>query len=82
MICQISDRSVVHHSVASPCIVVSVLACVSENGANVLDIDHKREDAKTEVSSCVVTMTLETVGNEQVQKIKADLQKRGYQLLF
>ena len=59
-----------------------LLACVSESGANVLDIDHKREDAKTEVSSCVVTMTLETVGNEQVQKIKADLQKRGYQLLF
>ena len=59
-----------------------LLACVSENGANVLDIDHKREDAKTEVSSCVVTMTLETIGPDHVRKIKEDLQKRGYQLLF
>ena len=59
-----------------------LLACVSENGANVLDIDHKREDAKTEVSSCVVTMTLETIGPEQVRQLKADLQARGYELLF
>ena len=59
-----------------------LLSCVAESGANVLDIDHEREDAKTEVSSCVVTLTLETVGTEQVQKLKADLQKRGYQLLF
>ena len=59
-----------------------LLTCVSENGANVLDIDHKREDAKTEVSSCVVTLTLETLDENHVQKLRADLQSRGYQLLF
>ena len=58
-----------------------LLTCVAENGANVLDIDHQREDAKTEVNSCVVTMTLETRDEAHVQSLRADLIKRGYALL-
>ncbi len=58
-----------------------LLTCVAENGANVLDIDHQREDAKTEVNSCVVTMTLETRDEAHVQTLRADLKRRGYALL-
>ncbi len=61
---------------------VQLLSCVAENGANVLDITHEREDAKTEVNSCVVTMTLETRDTAHVQKIREDLIRRGYRLLI
>lgn len=63
-------------------ILAQLLACIAENGANVLDIDHKREDAKTEVSSCVVTLTLETLDEAHVMALQTDLQRRGYQILF
>ena len=59
----------------------ALLSCVAKNGANVLDIDHQREDAKTEVNSCVVTMTLETRDEAHVQMLREDLAKRGYSLL-
>lgn len=58
-----------------------LLSCVAENGANVLDIAHEREAAKTEVNSCVVTMTLETRDAEHVRKIRDELMRRGYRLL-
>ena len=58
-----------------------LLSCVAENGANVLDIAHEREAAKTEVNSCVVTMTLETRDVEHVRKLRDDLMRRGYRLL-
>ena len=58
-----------------------LLSCVAETGANVLDIAHEREDAKTEVNSCVVTMTLETRDAEHVRKIRDELMRRSYRLL-
>ncbi len=58
-----------------------LLTCVAESGANVLDIAHEREDAKTEVNSCVVTMTLETRNPEHVRSLRADLIRHGYRLL-
>lgn len=59
-----------------------LLACVAQNGANVLNIEHEREDAKTEVNSCVVTMTLETRDSAHVLQIREDLDRRGYGLLY
>ena len=59
-----------------------LLSCVAESGANVLDISHEREDAKTEVNSCVVTLTLETRDAAHVQKIREDLIRHGYRLLL
>ncbi len=58
-----------------------LLTCIANDGANVLDIEHEREDAKTEVNSCVVTMTLETRDNAHVKAIREDLVRRGYRLL-
>ena len=58
-----------------------LLTCIASAGANVLDIEHEREDAKTEVNSCVVTMTLETRDNAHVKAIREDLLRRGYRLL-
>ena len=58
-----------------------LVACVAECGANILDIEHEREDAKTEVNSCVVTMTLETRDEAHIRKIRESLVSHGYRLL-
>lgn len=58
-----------------------MLACVAECGANVLDIEHEREDAKTEVNSCVVSMTLETKNEEHIRELRRSMEQRGYRLI-
>ena len=58
-----------------------LVACVAECGANILDIEHEREDAKTEVNSCVVTMTLETRDKAHIRKIRESLVSHGYRLI-
>ena len=58
----------------------NLLQVVANNGANVLEIDHEREDAKTEVNSCVVTLTLETRNEEHIRRIRQDMSEHGYQL--
>lgn len=58
----------------------TLLTCVAETGANVLNIEHEREDAKTEVNSCVVTMTLETRDEAHVLEIRKALLAKGYHL--
>ena len=57
-----------------------LLACVAESGANILNIEHEREDAKTSVNTCVVTMTLETRDEAHIREIRKDLTERGYHL--
>ncbi|MBP3883633.1 MAG: threonine ammonia-lyase [Olsenella sp.] len=54
---------------------------VADDGANVLEIYHEREDAKTEVNSCTVTLTLETKDAEHIRKICHDMVESGYPLL-
>ncbi len=54
------------------------LGCVAEKGANVLNIVHEREDAKTEVNSCVVTLTVETRNEAHIAELRAYLDEKGY----
>ncbi len=60
---------------------VQLLTCIAESGANILNIEHEREDTKTSVNTCVVTMTLETRNEEHIREIRRELVRRGY-LLF
>ena len=57
-----------------------LLTCVADCGANILNIEHEREDAKTSVSTCVVTMTLETRDEAHIRQIRKELVSRGYHL--
>ncbi len=57
-----------------------LLALVTESGANILSVEHEREDTKTEVNSCVVTMTLETRNEDHIIAIRRDMRERGYML--
>ena len=58
-----------------------LLTCVADCGANVLDIEHQREDAKTEVNSCVVTMTLETRDEAHILELRRRMEEKGYRLI-
>ena len=44
-------------------------------------ISHEREDLRSEVNSCVVTMVLETRNTEHVNQIKELLVSNGYEIL-
>ena len=57
---------------------IRFLSLISENGANVLNITHERENAKTEVHSCLVTFTLETLGTDHINAIRECIAANGY----
>ncbi len=58
-----------------------LLQVVTESGANILSIEHEREDTKTEVNSCVVSLTLETRDMEHILEIRRQMREKGY-ILF
>lgn len=60
---------------------ISLLQLISKTGANIISINHEREDLRSEVNSCVVTMVLETRNTEHVNEIKTLLEENGYELL-
>ena len=60
---------------------ISLLQLISKTGANIISINHEREDLRAEVNSCVVTMVLETRNTEHVNEIKTLLKENGYELL-
>ena len=57
-----------------------LLQLVTASGANILSIEHEREDMKTEVNSCVVSITLETKNTDHVFAIRRDMRESGYVL--
>ena len=59
----------------------ALLSLVTETGANILSVEHEREDTKTEVNSCVVSMTLETRDTDHVIAIRRAMRDKGY-ILF
>ena len=60
---------------------INLLQVIGATGANIKEIDHKREDVSSEVNSCVVSMVLETRNAEHVEDIQKALTSAGYELL-
>ena len=58
-----------------------LLNAVSATGANIKEIDHKREDISSEVNSCVVTLVLETRDDEHIASVKSAIEAAGYTVL-
>ena len=58
-----------------------MLQLISKTGANIISINHEREDLRSEVNSCVVTMVLETRNPEHVNEIMELLKSNGYEIL-
>ncbi|MDO4983217.1 MAG: threonine ammonia-lyase [Eubacteriales bacterium] len=60
---------------------ITLLQVVSKTGANIINISHSREDKQSDVTSCIVTMVLETRNLQHVDDIERELISAGYQML-
>ncbi len=58
-----------------------LLQIIADTGANIMSVDHKREDKEAEVNVCVVSMVLETRNPAHVEQIRTALKSAGYELL-
>ena len=58
-----------------------MLTLVAQSGANIMSIHHDRADQQSEVTACVVDLTLETRDRQHGQEIKDTLQTNGYPIL-
>ena len=67
--------------VDKPGSLIQVLQVVSDCGANILSVNHEREDKDSDVGACIVSMVLETRNQEHVDQIKAAMTSKGYSLL-
>ena len=59
---------------------LQMLRVVAESGANILTVNHAREDSHSEVAACIVTMVLETRNSEHVHQIESALRQAGFPL--
>ena len=64
-----------------PGMLINLLQIIGATGANIKEIDHKREDVSSEVNSCVVSMVLETRNEAHVQEIISAIKTAGYTIL-
>lgn len=60
---------------------IELLSILSASGANVMTINHAREDQNSDVNACLVSMVLETRDHRHIDAIRAALTSQGYQLL-
>ena len=60
---------------------LQMLQLVSQSGANILTINHAREDQNSEVGACIVSMVLETRDANHIEAIRQSLTAGGYPLL-
>ena len=57
---------------------LQLIHLVSQSGANILTINHSREDRDSEVGACIVSLVLETRNSDHVAAIKLALTDAGY----
>lgn len=60
---------------------IQLMQVVADTGANVVSINHAREDKHSDISACMVSMVLETRNPAHVEQIAQQLISKGYQLL-
>ena len=60
---------------------LQLLQLVAETGANIVTVNHAREDQKSDVGACIVSMVLETRNSAHVAAIRKLLCSRDYPLL-
>ncbi len=60
---------------------ISLLQVVAKTGANIININHSREDKESDIVACIVTMVLETRNLQHVDDIERELISAGYSLL-
>jgi len=67
--------------VDKPGSLLQMLQIIADSGANILSINHAREDKHSDVGACIVSMVLETRNADHIEEISRALTSRGYILL-
>ncbi len=60
---------------------VDVSSIIASCGANVIGVHYGHSDANTAVTSCVLTLEIETRDFEQIEEIRKTLSDRGFKLV-
>lgn len=55
-----------------------LLTVLADTGANIISVHHDREDQHSEVTACVVNLSLETRDRRHADEIRAMLNAKGY----
>ena len=55
-----------------------LLTLIAQNGANVISVNHDREDYQSAVNACVVNLSMETRDRRHAEDILNNLQENGY----
>lgn len=55
-----------------------MLQVVSDSGANIISVNHNREDKDSDVGACIVTMVLETRDSRHAEALQLELLSKGY----
>ena len=58
-----------------------LLQVIADTGANIVSINHAREDRHSDVGACIVNMVLETRNQDHIRQIETELSSRGYHLI-
>ena len=62
-----------------PGALASLLACVADTGANLVDVSHRREGVYLHVRETAVELVLETRGHEHAERVLETLREAGYE---
>ena len=57
---------------------IQLLQVVSETGANIVSVNHARDNEQADVGTCIVSLVLETRDITHVRQIKQALRDKGY----
>lgn len=57
---------------------LQMLQVVADSGANIISINHNREDKDSDVGACIVTMVLETRDSRHAEALQLELLSKGY----
>lgn len=55
-----------------------MLQVVADSGANIISVNHNREDKDSDVGACIVTMVLETRDSRHAEALQLELMSKGY----
>lgn len=60
---------------------IEFLQLVSGTGANIIHVDHSRENKHSDVDACVVSLTLETRDAAHIEQIRKTVTDQGYRII-
>lgn len=60
---------------------MQLLQVIADTGANIVSINHAREDKQSDIGACIVTMVLETRNQEHIQQIEMELTAHRYHII-